>query len=62
MTGEEYRDFRRRELGLTQAEAARLLGVDRLTVLRREGGKTPVTREAELALRALMREDRGSTA
>lgn len=50
MTGGEYRCLRIR-IG-TQQEAACALGVDRVTISRRERGDT-ISREAELAMIAL---------
>lgn len=52
MTSAEYKAARER-LG-TQAEVASLLGINRVTVAKREGGAL-VTREAELAILALRR-------
>lgn len=40
-------------LGMTQTQLADRLGLHYTTVLRREKGRMPLTREAELALRAL---------
>lgn len=51
MTATDYKATRKR-LG-TQAEVAALLGVDRVTVARRETGKLRITDEAALALDAL---------
>jgi DNA-binding XRE family transcriptional regulator len=44
----------RKRLNMTQAELAAALGVSRWTIVQRETGKVPVTRETELALQALM--------
>ena len=52
MTSVEYKAARER-LG-TQAEVASLLGINRVTVAKREGGAL-VTREAEIAILALRR-------
>lgn len=49
MTADEYRALRER-LG-SQSRVARALGVDKMTVSRRERGTRPVVREAALALR-----------
>ena len=51
MKAAEYKATRER-LG-TQAEVASLLGVNRVTVAKRERGTMTITREAELALRSL---------
>lgn len=51
MTADEYKAAR--QLRGTQASVAAQLCVRRATVAEREGGKTPVTREAALALLAL---------
>jgi hypothetical protein len=51
MTPEEYQKERRRRG--TQAAAATLLGVSRVTIARRETGVIPITREAWLALLSL---------
>ena len=53
MTAAEYRKIRK-HLG-TQAEVAALLGVDRVTVSKRENGdaRYPISKEAALALRQL---------
>lgn len=51
MTPINYRDLRQ-QVG-TQAAAARVLGVSRSTVVRREDGSIPITTEAALALIAL---------
>ena len=55
MTSAEYKAARER-LG-TQAEVASLLGINRVTVAKREGGAL-VTREAELAILALRKPKR----
>ena len=52
MTGIEYREERRRR-GLTQAGLALLVGVHKVTITKRETGVTPITVEAEIALRSL---------
>ena len=52
MTPRQYADARS-ALDLTQARLALRLGLTRRTICRRESGDTPVTAEAELALRAL---------
>lgn len=51
MTPTEYRTARQ-GIG-TQAAAARVLGVARSTVIRREDGSMPITTEASLAIIAL---------
>ena len=51
MTSAEYKAARDR-LGLTQAALASVLGINRVTVAKREGGAV-ITREAELAILAL---------
>lgn len=48
----EYRQHREK-LGYEQPELARLLGVARETVVRRESGAAKIGREAELAIKAL---------
>lgn len=53
MTPEEYKATRER-LG-TQAEVALLLGVNRVTVAKRENGTMTVTNEAVLAIQSLRR-------
>ena len=52
MTRHQYRELRR-QVG-TQAEAAQALGVQPVTVSRRERGVRAISREAELALRYLV--------
>lgn len=51
MQPEQYKATRER-LG-TQAEVARILGVNRVTVAKRETGKMKITWEAYLAIRAI---------
>lgn len=51
MTATEYKVTRER-LG-TQAEVARLLGVNRVTVAKRERGAMTITNEAVLAIQSL---------
>lgn len=46
---ERYRTARKR-LGLTQTELGDMLGIHWTTICRREKGRIPVNREAELAL------------
>jgi DNA-binding XRE family transcriptional regulator len=53
MTPEEYKATRER-LG-TQAEAAAMLGVNRVTVAKRENGTMTITNEAVLAIQSLRR-------
>jgi DNA-binding XRE family transcriptional regulator len=57
MTGTEYKAYREK-LGLTQAGLASLLGVSRKTVNARETGAVRITKEAELAIGALVSRDR----
>jgi len=52
MTAAEYKTTRE-HLG-TQAEAACLLGVNRVTVAKRENGTMTITNEAVLAIRSLI--------
>ena len=52
VTRHQYRELRR-QVG-TQAEAAQALGVQPVTVSRRERGVRAISREAELALRYLV--------
>lgn len=49
MSPDEYREMRQ-HLG-SQPDAAEVLGVDPMTISRRERGVLPIDREAELALR-----------
>lgn len=51
MSPETYK--RHRLILGTQKRAAELLGVTRLTILRREAGRLPITREAALAIERL---------
>jgi DNA-binding XRE family transcriptional regulator len=44
----------RKQLGLTQAELAAELGVSRWTIIEREAGRVPITRETKLAMLALV--------
>ena len=53
MQPEQYKATRER-LG-TQAEVARLLGVNRVTVAKRENGTMTITSEAVLAIQSLRR-------
>ena len=48
MKPEEYKSTRE-SIG-TQEAVAELLGITKMTIIRREKGKTPITREAEIAL------------
>ena len=52
MTPSEYQQ-KRKKLGLTQTELARLLGIARETVSRRENGHDELSKEAVLAIQAL---------
>lgn len=52
MTPADYRASRLK-LGLTQAGLAALLGLDPMTISRRERGQVAISREAEHALRVL---------
>lgn len=54
MSPEQYRKHRE-QLGLTQAGLARVLGLPREAIVRREGGTQRITKEAAIALRALPR-------
>jgi DNA-binding XRE family transcriptional regulator len=54
MTPEEYKATRER-LG-TQAEVAAMLGVNRVTVAKRENGTMTITNEAVLAIQSLRRQ------
>lgn len=54
MSPDQYRKHRE-QLGLTQAEAAALLGIPREAVVRREAGTQRITEEAAIALRSLPR-------
>ncbi len=51
-TVEDLRAWRER-LGITQQQAANALGITRRGYVKREGGKAPIDREAELACRYL---------
>ena len=53
MTAAEYKATRER-IG-TQAEVARLLSVNRVTVAKRENGTVTITTEAVLAIQSLRR-------
>ena len=53
MTATEYKATRER-IG-TQTEVARLLGVNRVTVAKRENGTMTITNEASLAIQSLRR-------
>ena len=55
MTAKEYQRTRK-ALG-TQRDVAKRLGVDRVTVAKREAGMMVITKEAELALRHLLERD-----
>lgn len=57
MEASEYKAIRER-LGLNQDGLATRLGVTRKTVNRREAGEATITTEAELAIRALVKEKR----
>ena len=52
MTAEEYKKIRE-QMGLSQAELAKFLGVDDGTIGRRERGELPISPEVELALNAV---------
>lgn len=52
MTSLQYKSIRQ-NLGLTQAELSRLMGVSLRTIINREQGR-PITREAELAICSLV--------
>ena len=51
MTAKQYRALRIARG--TQAEVAKLLGIDVMTISRRERGELPINKEAEMALRAV---------
>lgn len=51
MTPAQYKAARER-IG-TQEEVAVMLGLNRVTIARRETGALPITREAEIAIKAL---------
>jgi hypothetical protein len=53
ITGDQLRYITLRKMLGTQAHAASLLGVGIRTVQRRESGETPITKEADLAIRML---------
>jgi len=53
MTAEEYREIRA-SLQLNQGQLAEKLGVALNTVSRRELGRLPITREAEMAVREVV--------
>lgn len=55
MTPEQFREWRLR-MGLTQAEAAELLGKSRRWVQMVEGGHLPATRILDLACAAIERD------
>ena len=57
MTPDAYKAHREK-LGLTQSGLASLLGVSRKTVNARETGAVRITKEAELAIGALVSRDR----
>ena len=52
MTHSEYKS-RRTALGHTQQTLADVLGLDRVTVARRETGRLPITSEARLSILSL---------
>lgn len=56
MTHAQYKAARER-IG-TQEEVAAMLGLNRVTIARRETGALPITREAELAITALKKRRR----
>lgn len=56
MTPEQYKSARER-IG-TQEDVAAMLGLNRVTIARRETGALPITREAELAITALKKRRR----
>lgn len=51
MTPDRYKSERKKRG--TQEEVAAMLGVSRLTIIRRETGQQPVSRESALAILAL---------
>ena len=58
MTGDEFR-FLRSEMGLTQEEAGKLLGRDRVTISRWERGETTIDPAVETVMKALANEKLG---
>lgn len=62
MTPTQYQK-RRADLGLTQAGLAKLLGLPREAIVRREAGTQKITEEAAIAIRSLVVAivDEGST-
>ena len=54
MTPTEYKRIREKTLQLTQPQLAEKLGVDKMTIFRREKGDVPITKETEYALRYLI--------
>jgi DNA-binding XRE family transcriptional regulator len=57
MTPEEYRAARK-DLSLTQASLAEMLGVTRKTVNSREAGTAPITAESAIAIRAIIQQEK----
>ena len=49
---------KRERLGLTQAEMAKRLGKNRLTIIRYESGETPVPKAVEMALKVVEAEEK----
>ena len=58
ITGDEFR-FLRSEMGLTQEEAGKLLGRDRVTISRCERGETTIDPAVETVMKALANEKLG---
>lgn len=56
MTREQFRAKRKR-LGMTQAELAARLHVDRITIIRWEGGQIEIPHVVELATREIERQE-----
>tara|TARA_B100000519_G_C14231416_1_gene432563 strand:+ start:1366 stop:1539 length:174 start_codon:yes stop_codon:yes gene_type:complete len=52
MTPDQYKQIRRK-LSLTQAGLARILGVTRATINRRETGQVAITEEAAIAIKSV---------
>ena len=49
---------KRERLGLTQAEMAKRLGKNRITIIRYESGETPVPKAVEMALKVVEAEEK----
>ena len=55
MTPEQYKTARK-NLGLTQAKLADILGVTRKTICSRENGSAPITAESVIAINCLTKQ------